>query len=987
MADFFSRIFAIPSDSNSSSSGSYTDESKSAAAPRDRKKKRGHARTLTPLSAGANTSSVLSTSIEKDNISVSSASASFEEDDRRRRHRSISSKHKQTRTSSTDNRGRQRRSGSSGGEPAGHRSASEPRRHEERKERSDLTSQKRSSSKNKFKSSSHGSQSKQTNGKSRRSLSKLRSSRGSGGAATEEIGEYDSFHRQDHSPAHDTSPMETTDENNGHHHRRSSNSPSNNNSYASSPHDTIDSQKKLKKRDWRSKLTGGMKKHLSPTSQSTPPLAGQRGVSSKGKSRKVKSKQQKQQHSSSRVKDNHARGLESHRLNFPPQINVGDSIVISQQFLEESAEMSVVTLPRELAMKEDGVSFDADGDMMQEVGQNAVQSFLERRNNGAVIGGGGGERDIPKLASHDSRGQSYERINSYANRLVEEGNIYRSHSQSGEYHPSFHDETGDPLQRQQYGLYGEEIELRRSDSHASDMTPGKHAWPCDPTAEGYSPREGNEKTLQTGVIENETQQMLPLNMPPPPPPPPPGVPPNQRGIRVDIPNGSPQTYISSPRWANSINRSDSMDGSKSTIDPAGLLLTSPTNDESPTSRRQKADPPASGQLPFDESSSGLGAAHLHPQDSSTNKQHRSNKAVTFCLPPPSSHPPAPPFLGPPNDFYYSMERGSKDPMPCWSSSPLMPPIVELWSSVENNTDCEIGGAIGGNMISGWESKKENSLVGEELPLFVSEEWLDANHSQSVDNDDHRAASKESQSSQEASKKDPILSSRDHYFDDILACGGDDELTTEIDSLKLSISSDSGRPNPECRLVSNPSEELSSDANFRHRSAWKSSHGAMSYKPPMFANGDGSPSKGGSATRQPLDDGVLFDETMQQDHHSRRNDNKNDYDRPVVLHGRVVRANVASQHNNRRQPKTAHSSSFSFQGSASSAAVDAAVSIQSFLRGMLQRHQFNLMMNSVLIIQSYVRRFLFRQRCSTHLKLKRSYFPNAWKRNQQSRRRR
>eukprot|EP00984_Skeletonema_dohrnii_P034638 scaffold33615_cov101-Skeletonema_dohrnii-CCMP3373.AAC.7 len=87
-----------------------------------------------------------------------------------------------------------------------------------------------------------------------------------------------------------------------------------------------------KKKAWRSKLSGGVRKHLSP---------GQSDA--KAKSRPAKSKRDENR-------------------NAPPKqpINIGDSITISQQFLDQEAEMSVLTIPRELVMEEEGIEHDHD---------------------------------------------------------------------------------------------------------------------------------------------------------------------------------------------------------------------------------------------------------------------------------------------------------------------------------------------------------------------------------------------------------------------------------------------------------------------------------------------------------------------------------------------------------------------------------------------------------------------------------------------------
>ena len=77
-------------------------------------------------------------------------------------------------------------------------------------------------------------------------------------------------------------------------------------------------------------------------------------------------------------------------------------------------------------------------------------------------------------------------------------------------------------------------------------------------------------------------------------------------------------------------------------------------------------------------------------------------------------------MGPPSDYYYSAEvvgangRGAVPP-PQWASSGLLPPIVELWSSVEGSS----------SRVGGWDAAKEAELVGEDLPMRVSQTYIDA----------------------------------------------------------------------------------------------------------------------------------------------------------------------------------------------------------------------------------------------------------------------
>ena len=305
---------------------------------------------------------------------------------------------------------------------------------------------------------------------------------------------------------------------------------------------TMEEVKKKEKKDWRFKLsTGGMKKHPSHTQQQSK---------NNGKMKNQQYHSNKNNHQRISSRENRGSSL----LLPSAPINVGDSIVISQQFLEENAEMSVLTLPHELAsisMNEEVEDVDFD--------DRTIQGVRERR-----VTGNGHIRASPLLERQQQNTSRKEKIGAYASRCS-----YRSYTHD---QPIGHDNGDDTVQ-------------------------GK--------------------------------------LSPPP-----------------------------PRQGKSLTHFEEI---------------------------QPSDPPGDPYQPFDESPvmQHGPSSKAAPQNSSSpeadQRNIRSNKAVSFALPPPSSataHPPAPPFMGPPL-YYYSMEHDpNRNDPPLWSNSPLLPPIIELWSSVE-----------------------------------------------------------------------------------------------------------------------------------------------------------------------------------------------------------------------------------------------------------------------------------------------------------------
>ena len=1069
MAEFFSRIFAIPSDSSSFSGDELAAAGGGATASRSdgtpvssstsKSKKKGHARTLTPLSAGEDgTTTLLSTSQGPSlgnsatgaSDDSSSSSETMEERNHARGKHTVSSRGRQRRHDDE-----QRRYGSQN--KKSHRSSSTSRmvldvkqnngtKQHSKSRRSLSRLGKKSSAKpvepklSRVNSWSSGDSSQNqllpahhhANAKDANAIKQATSPTNSYQPKNSVEHTHDSINDKDFSSNTTSSP---------HHHTKKS---------SSSPRHHSGVLKQVKKKDWRSKLTGGMmKKHLSPgtatstTATRTPPTPSDakksHETSNANKITNSKTHGKEQKNSTKNVhnrEENKHNQQEETRLNFPPHhrpapINVGDSIVISQQFLEESMDISVLTLPRELAMKEEGVLFDGvikplEVGQKRVMGNDLVRDFLDRQGQGLQMqqqhrqrqqhqqrqrqkrSGKGGLGYMDKLeeagsGADDNNGDgdgvnapliNYERISAYASRLLEEGNVYHNLIQSIdqevdvdgiEVQPSFHQE-----------LHAEEI----------DPTSLKHVWPCDPTVDGYSPR---------GSDVGSGDKMFPF----PPPPPPPGPPtPRSRHHGPNIPKQQ-QSFANTTTHFDFIRNKNSIDDPAG-MDPSGVLLASPTALQSQSfensgydANNHQSDPPGDFS-PMDENSGGSAAQsqtkpqyqtqNEEPASNNNTKSARSYKAVTFCLPP-SSHPPAPPFMGPPMDFYYSMERVKNNPLPSWSSSHLMPPIIELWSSVEN-VECSPD-VIDGSIGCAWNEIKENDLVGEDLHFEVSEKWIDVY--------DAMAASREEDLNpfHLSAVKEESMTSNHNYFNDLLNCVEEDDgdknvadVDAGIDSLKINPSTDSHgssqyssnnhkltQHDHATGITSSPSDDLTADgANHRHRSSWRSSHGNLNYKPPTFNSGSPTKThakdKGAKAnTQSELDGSIPFDDPFLHDRHQRPGHDigqrQPDNARPETLHGRLLRARrlVASSSKygtSFSRTLSRSSSSLGSQSSSPAAMANAAISIQACTRGLLDRQFCNQLLDCAFVIQRLARRFLCRKRYLDELKLKRSYFPNKWK---------
>jgi len=165
-----------------------------------------------------------------------------------------------------------------------------------------------------------------------------------------------------------------------------------------------------------------------------------------------------------------------------------------------------------------------------------------------------------------------------------------------------------------------------------------------------------------------------------------------------------------------------------------------------------------------------------------------------------------------------MERNANTPLPCWSNSPLLPPIIELWSSVESSTNNNDNG-------DKWDMGHENELLGEETPLIISEEWIDVPDKEWDKAVEEMATNKSTEAATATPSTDRINTSHfldedmmaeDEYFDDILNCG--EESSTNVGGVF---------DNSPTRQSENV--PLDGDVNSRHRSTWN-----KTYKPPTAA---------------------------------------------------------------------------------------------------------------------------------------------------------
>ena len=487
-----------------------------------------------------------------------------------------------------------------------------------------------------------------------------------------------------------------------------------------------------------------------------------------------------------------------------------------------------------------------------------------------------------------------------------------------------------------------------------------------------------------------------------PPPPPPPLPSQSYGM----PTSRPPQNSNNPHWntpAASGSNSESI-ATTSYDDPPGMLVTSPTlqlqpsassfgntnttnlekdeNDKKPTTTTSPllsaTDPPGDPYRPFDEQTEFHPVPPQTTQGNSNNNKLRSNnnnKAVTFSLPPQTTTiatassngpPPAPPFMGPTFDYYYSMERSNTNNSQ-FNFSPslrILPPIIELYSVVEGS-DTTIPG--GGNddvvPVSSWDdTRRKCALMGGEeeeedsLPLIVAESWINAcdnnknqEASDAAESYHHHLDTGPDDSEVEVSEKINAAASaavafaiaidkesmpsawnkgdtpHDEHFNDILDCGESllnhpaDEMAANDGNESQGVDSVIPRVNNRSPSSSSSSDSLGpdeEDANVRHRSTWN----AAAYKPPKLSSLDYDPS--------------IHEQQLNND-----------------------------QWQNTVRTRT-----------------QAAIILQKSIRGLLELSKLDRLIDATLVIQPVIRRYLSRKRYVEYVKLKRSYYPNRWRRN-------
>jgi hypothetical protein len=583
--------------------------------------------------------------------------------------------------------------------------------------------------------------------------------------------------------------------------------------------DKYSSRSPSKKKYWRSKISGGVKKFSSP------------------------GQTQKMNRPSSKRRSNERDG---ERIAPPKPVNVGDSITISQQFLEESMDISVLTMPKELMMEEDLEHDDEDDDDHIDLNEKDYVEAIENQL-------------LSKSASSD-------RMSAYASRLLHEGRLY--------------------------------------------------------TDEGELVSVGSS----------------PLS-----PPPPPGT-----------PSQSPH--------ANNSNKTTQ----RKHNDPPGIESMELNNG----GQGKRSDPPVYDEdiIDFDEVL-GDGRQGATPQN--------KNKSVTFSLPPPN-YRSAPPFMGPPLDFYYSLERNESDTQPVWSSSPLVPPIMELWSSVE----CVDSGPI---------FETDNDLLGEKKnPFHVSEIWLDVCAESETKEKSIAAKASVYVSLESFSKKasidqsleKPVSTKASAYAPQdkeySLTEATPIQMTSTAAAERISLDeaatpqgyddcSSEMRVNDNTNVEDSPDDEV--DFDTPHDEV-DSPHDEVDspdleyFDEILNCSGD-------------VDDSIFSDQQQQEDEPGgtqsfETNDVNNRH-----------RSSWRSAYNMTYKPPPPH---LSFDDPARYLGAEmlhirfrAAASIQACARAHLQREQYHKLLRSTLIIQPFIKSFLFRQRLSTQIKLKRSYPPLKWRR--------
>ena len=849
MADFFSRIFAQPSDDVSTS---YSHEDNNIRRGGDdnggtthRRKKSStnvHTRTLTPLSlsGGKNTSSFGAAS-DSHSMGRSHSSEEVEEYSAYDVDEVIdSTRHKA--------RGRQRRNDAS----VSYRSTSEPRSPKRVHQRSASSSHQRTNSNttnSNSRSTQHNMQLQLTqNRRRRRSASVQSPSHKQRSSSSSSVRRSKSQQRIDRSVG------------GANYHKENTNTAA-----------TPTKSKSKKKKFWKKK----------PNWSGTPPK-------DHGKKKSCSNQNNNRHHHSNDRKEpsspgNRKQQQQQQKLSLPQNrnqpINVGDCITITQQFLEDNADMSVLTMPKDLMSLHTGMMEMEDEEGMVDDGEDEVI----RRGNLVL------QRESMKYATTTDHHSRRPRISAYASRMLEEG-----------------------IQH----------------NYVEDPPP-----PPPPPINGRSPISIQPSQQQSSAVAIMTAH-------------------HRRGASYDDPPGKIGKLIH---------------GQQQQL-------------------RATSDPPAADEAqPFDEESECVGNTNNnriqqqnHHRAASTSavdtiKQQRSittnNKAVSFALPPPP--PPAtaattsnkkvpsparPPFMGPQLDYYYSMERSNpktKTTSNVWSNSLIVPPIIELWSSIEsvsNIIPAADGGNNNGRAVCRWDIRKEDELLGEDISLRISEEWIDVRDKyvdmtekeeeveeegkepliKATTPDDTTSTSKSNNWATSNEKEDhddhpmdepgdekdyPMNETGDdEYLHNILDCGEDDSIGNikeerGVDSSPSKHGNEIGAEIIPLKHGDTPMDETE-DVNLRHRTTW-------TYKPD-------------APTNLPFDSPELLQ-------------NQSNDSWQILIHKRT----------------------------------NAAINIQKWIRCLLASEKLRTLLQSVLIIQPSMRRYLNRRRYLDYLKVKSSYYPRRW----------
>ena len=492
-------------------------------------------------------------------------------------------------------------------------------------------------------------------------------------------------------------------------------------------------------------------------------------------------------------------------------INVGDSIMIAQKYLEECEEMSALTVPKELMSVMSGLSETAERgarwrDDVQEVGRrNVLESSIVKayHSNGLTRQSDDEDKEGSEIILRTTNtgissmdGPAYPNIGEFASRFLE------TKVEEKEEEDKDDNSNNNNNNHIIYQVYSRDSNVHdKEGGGTSQAGSSKHQWPCDPSTDDYPMKVDGRM-----------------------PPPPPLMPLPRRALPLDnIHNLSSQKRVSASFDDTPATLDDevSFDEEKSRMDPPGTMGGKVIPIKSyPSIKIHAPDPPEDECHPSDEVSNlstkkggTLQSVTCQSIAGQSNLRSPSSKAVTFSLPPPTTMlqqahatPPSPPFMSPTIDYYTLNQQSSTTtkPMTSWWSSDLLTPIAELWSSVESMPPI--------NSTLMWDTKKESELLGEDYPLLVSEEWIDF-HDEVVaaeEKDVVKAVPFVVDAADIVSSNRDVHSGFSHdedtpddeYIEDILNCSEEDDFECIIPAVTSSISS------------SNISD------NVRHRSKWE-----------------------------------------------------------------------------------------------------------------------------------------------------------------------